>query len=142
MPAAIADAMQDVGKMLGKGRWVSAESDEEPKEETIGEKIINDEGLGAEIESEEINLSKRHIQNYVEMEGMKGNVQQKAHVMTPNPELKFSRLSDAISRLSDAISRLSDAISRLSDAISRLSDAISRLSDANSRLSDDHQPTL
>ncbi|KAI3804550.1 hypothetical protein L1987_26183 [Smallanthus sonchifolius] len=46
MPAAIAEAMKDVRRMLGKGRWVRAESDEEPKEGTIGEKTINDEGLG------------------------------------------------------------------------------------------------
>ncbi|KAI3813876.1 hypothetical protein L1987_18611 [Smallanthus sonchifolius] len=77
MPAAIAEAMKYVRKMLGKGRWVRAKSDEDPKEENIGEKITNDEGLGAEIESEEINPSKRHKQNFVEMECMKENFQQK-----------------------------------------------------------------
>ncbi|KAI3813869.1 hypothetical protein L1987_18604 [Smallanthus sonchifolius] len=77
MPAAIAEAMKYVRKMLGKGRWVRAKSDEDPKEENIGEKITNDEGLGAEIESEEINPSKRHKQNFVEMECMKANFQQK-----------------------------------------------------------------
>ncbi|KAI3797850.1 hypothetical protein L1987_33114 [Smallanthus sonchifolius] len=35
MPAAIANAMKDVGKMLGKTRWVRIESDEEPKQETL-----------------------------------------------------------------------------------------------------------
>ncbi|KAI3810580.1 hypothetical protein L1987_20201 [Smallanthus sonchifolius] len=77
MPAAIAEAMKDVGRMLGKGRWVSAESGEVLKEENTWEKIINNEGLGVEIENEEINPSKRHKQNCVVMEGMKANVQQK-----------------------------------------------------------------
>ncbi|KAI3820376.1 hypothetical protein L1987_07922 [Smallanthus sonchifolius] len=76
MPVAIAEAMKTVGKMLGKGRWVRAESGEEHNEGTIGEKKINDEGLGGEIECEELNPSKRYKLNCVEMEGMKAKFQQ------------------------------------------------------------------